>query len=187
MLELSDSYTAALAGKNVIQHFNIDIDHNGVIRRFTTAPYDLTYKNNLYSSRGGYLTIEPPKARGEIDRGHFSFQLLDSDNTYRDLFETNGLGSDVKISLVLFDEDTGTVINDNILLFGGRITACIFAMEKVDGGYRPIVKVTCIGPIYKLTARSIRRTISSNQQLFAPGDTFFDQVSLTEDQEFAQW
>ena len=186
MIEATEAFKERLYAENNKPIFLVSIHLANKTEYVTDSPYLVVYNGRNYRNDAGFVTATVPSFDGRIDRGKLTLTLVDHDGVWYKEINHSGLGSVVEIVLAIEDVD-GMLLPDSITLYKGRISSVSVGGADRGGRRSRVALIYCTGPFNKLNSTRIRRTTQSSQQQVDPTDTFFDEVSDSDNPRIIQW
>lgn len=188
---LSSNVVTRLGSGALTGAFLIEMSLRGdsqTTRRYTTAPYDLTYNSNSYTSSVDVLSVVAPDTTTILDDQAYAIEFADTGNIIQGLLDSeNSLnGSVVTVRVVIADASNSFMLNasDVFIGYSGFINGVEY--EFADGDYRRYV-LRLGSPFSDFDAVEPRVASSDFQNNFSSTDTAFDNLFKGAEDVTLEW
>jgi len=170
--------TAAQTADGDLLHL-ISLAFSGGTLFLTTAPHDVVFSGDTYTSVGGHLGFDVVQESGDLTGQGVRITLDGVDQTViSPLLAQNYIGRTAKVYQAHMDS-SGALVADPVLLFEGLLNSRFRVAESrdPDGGGTVVVTTTVVSPLVSFRQqRGIRMTLASHQHHFS-ADTIMRHVS----------
>jgi len=173
---LSAAQNTYLAGDSLLEVTLIDIGiQGGSNRRYTDAPFDITFDSNVFEAQGHFLGISEAGevADMQITNINIVISALTLDNVTT-LCTSNQINQDVTIHRAYLDPTDNTLIGDStgdhaILIFKGKISG----YRITDANDTATITLEVSSQFANFNRKTGRRTNQGNLQKEHPQDFGF--------------
>jgi len=163
------SLSQAQQAKAVEYYELAEIDLAGGIR-ITTAPWDITYDSNTYTSAGNFLSFDPIEENTELDIPSMSLNvsgiapLPDGTNAIQNLLDEDYANQQITIWRVYY---LNHILQGTVEIYKGYITGIEMS---VDAKNTSVVRFNTSSHWADFARVSGRRTNENSQKKIHPGD-----------------
>jgi hypothetical protein len=147
----------------------LDMEFASGTIRLTNLPYNVVVGPDTYISDGGLVEFSPPQLTSNVNRETYRIKITDYQNTYKDEFEANAVGTPVTVRLGVNDDTANLDI-----VYKGRIDATRIETNPSEGSKDAIID--CSSPFGALDRTTDRRTDKDTQRQIDATDTCFDRI-----------
>tara|TARA_R110002096_G_scaffold282317_7_gene476344 strand:- start:1163 stop:1744 length:582 start_codon:yes stop_codon:yes gene_type:complete len=177
---MSSAMLAEIAKSDVQQFILVEMEFEGDTLRMTSADHDIEFDSDTYMRTAGLLNISEIVETGPPDIESVTLQLdgVDIESEERPLYRVlnqNFLERPINIYIAFENKDTGALIVDPVLFFGGRMDQPIIT-ENIDQGTAS-VSMKAFGKLSDFGTKPGIHTNDTEQQERYPGDLFFEYVT----------
>ena len=189
--DFSSNVRTRLGSGSLVGTFLIEMSLRGdtvATRRFTTAPSDLTFNSNTYTSSVDVAFVTAPDATTIVDDQTYSIEFLDSSNVLKGLLDSNNSvnGSPITIRVVLGDANGAPMLSTSDVFVGysGRINGVTRRyLQREERAYL----IQLGSPFADFEAVQPRIASADFQNNISTTDTCFDEVHTGDEDVVLKW
>jgi len=174
MRKLSAAALAAINLPNPTFVLLGEIQLSNSVIRVTSAPYDIDFLENTFSSQNSIVGFGPPRVSSSVDREVYELTFLDHDNSLQAELRTGITGKQLTVYAIFFDQDGWPLrgVNDVLIAYRGLIDS---GRISNDGSVKQAV-ISAASPMASLDSISGYIVSKDGMDQISSTDTSFDDV-----------
>ena len=207
MRTFSANVKTLLASEEVSLYYLVKVGNTGTTLRDTTAPFDIVFNGETYSTSGGLSGVEAPKLSDVVDREPYKITYVDSemDMISQQIttsagqlrsFESSWSGADVTVWVGFYNNFDYTFAGalpgqpitqpeDLVIAYKGYLDSQGYTITPNEG--KLVVVLECASPVANLGfARGFYTSKESMRRRY-PNDNSFDEVYVGATEAALAW
>lgn len=172
----ADVITASQSA-HVVAVAAVDLDFSSGHVRLNSSPYELTIDSNAYTGAGNLGAISLVEEGSELKSYGMTMKLSGISTSLISIaLSEHYQGRDATVYIALLNTTTHAIVGTPLLVWKGRMDTM-----DITAGQTAEFTLSCESRLVDWERPRIRRYTHEDQQLYYPGDTFFEFVPQMQD------